>query len=188
MDASRVARSRGAPFLAPLFSLVVALSGAPATAAPPEAAEDLIAVVEDAERPIGVTKTAVQALGDRGDPRAVPIGVYAKSYLESLNLWKAVSPKVVPTENVRAALAAVEAGNADASIVYRTDAAISKKVKVAFEVPSREGPKISYSMAMVKGARELRAAEKFLAHLNSEDAAKVFRKFSFIVVDPPKGP
>ena len=123
-----------------------------------------------------------------GDPRAVPIGVYAKGYLEGLNLWKAVGPKVVPTENVRAALAAVEAGNADASIVYRTDAAISKKVKVAFEVPSRDGPKISYSMAMVKGARELRAAEKFLAHLNSEDAAKVFRKFGFIVVDPPKGP
>ena len=123
-----------------------------------------------------------------GDPRAVPIGVYSKSYLEGLNLWKAVGPKVVPTENVRAALAAVEAGNADASIVYRTDAAISKKVRVAFEVPSREGPKISYSMAMVKGARELRAAEKFLAHLNSEDAAKVFRKFGFIVVDSPKGP
>jgi len=73
MDASRVARSRGAPFLAHLFSLVVALSGVPATAAPPEAAEDLIAVVEDAERPVGVTKTAVQALGDRGDPRAVPV-------------------------------------------------------------------------------------------------------------------
>jgi len=123
-----------------------------------------------------------------GDPRAVPIGVYAKGYLEGLNLWKAVGPKVVPTENVRAALAAVEAGNADASIVYRTDAAISKKLRVAFEVPSREGPKISYPMAMVKGARELRAAEKFLAHLNSEDAAKVFRKFGFIVVDSPKGP
>jgi len=30
--------------------------------------------------------------------------------------------RVVPTENVRAALAAVEAGNVDAGVVYKTDA------------------------------------------------------------------
>jgi len=123
-----------------------------------------------------------------GDPRSVPIGVYARSYLEGLSLWKAVAPKVVATENVRAALAAVEAGNADASIVYKTDAAISKKVRVVFEVPRQAGPKISYPMAIVKGAPEPQAATKFLAQLGSEDAAKVFRKFGFIVIDEQKGP
>src|SRR5262245_53506408 len=85
-----------------------------------------------------------------GDPRAVPIGIYAREYLEKLKLWEAIRPKIVATENVRAALAAVEAGNADASIVYKTDAAISEKVKVAFEVPVEEGPRIRYPMAMLK--------------------------------------
>ena len=40
------------------------------------------------------------------DPHAVPAGVYAKAWLDKLRLWPAVEPKVIPTENVRAALAA----------------------------------------------------------------------------------
>jgi molybdate transport system substrate-binding protein len=90
----------------------------------------------------------------------------------------------VATENVRAALAAVEAGNADASIVYKTDAAISKKVKVAFEVPLEEGPKIRYPMAMLKDAREPVAAKKFFEYLSSDDAGKIFKSYGFIVIEP----
>src|SRR5881394_2553583 len=73
------------------------------------------------------------------DPGIVPAGVYAREYLEKQNLWASVKGKVIPTENVRGALAAVESGNVDAGIVYRTDAAISKKVKVAYEVPVQDG-------------------------------------------------
>jgi molybdate transport system substrate-binding protein len=122
-----------------------------------------------------------------GDPRAVPIGVYAREYLEKLNLWQKIKPKVVPTENVRAALAAVESGDADASIVYQTDAAISKKVKVALAVPPGEGPRISYPMALVKGSRHPEAAAKFFAYLGSEAAGKVFKQYGFIVLEPQKG-
>jgi molybdate transport system substrate-binding protein len=123
-----------------------------------------------------------------GDPQAVPIGVYARQYLESLKLWADVAPKVVATENVRAALAAVEAGNADASIVYKTDAAISKKVRIAFEVPPKEGPKISYPMALLKDSAEPAAATTFLDYLNSEEAAKTFTRYGFVVFPPTKGP
>jgi molybdate transport system substrate-binding protein len=122
-----------------------------------------------------------------GDPRAVPIGIYAREYLEKLKLWEAVRPKVVATENVRAALAAVEAGNADASIVYKTDAAISKKVKVAFEVPMEDGPKIRYPMAMLKDSREPAAAKKFFEYLTSEEAGSVFERYCFLVIKPSKG-
>ena len=73
------------------------------------------------------------------DPQAVPAGVYARTWLESLGLWKEIADKVVPALNVRAALSAVESENADAGIVYRTDAAVSKRVKVAFTVPARQG-------------------------------------------------
>jgi molybdate transport system substrate-binding protein len=123
-----------------------------------------------------------------GDPRAVPIGVYAREYLQRLKLWGDVAPKVVATENVRAALAAVEAGNADASIVYKTDAAISKKVKIAFEVPAKEGPKISYPMALLKDSPEPAAAARFLDFLNSEEAGSIFRKYGFIVLPALKEP
>ena len=86
------------------------------------------------------------------EPSSVPAGVYSKKFLERAGVWDAVAPKVVPTENVRATLAAVESGNVEAGIVYKTDAAISKKVRIAFEVPAARGPAISYPFALVRGA------------------------------------
>jgi len=115
------------------------------------------------------------------DPQTVPAGIYSKQCLEKLNLWSAIEPKVVPTDNVRAALAAVESGNVEAGMVYKTDAAISKKIKVACEIPPRDSPNISYSMAVVKASQEPVAAKKFLAYLNSENAGRVFKKFGFVV-------
>lgn len=115
------------------------------------------------------------------EPQSVPAGLYAREYLTRLGLWDKVAGKVVPTENVRAALAAVEAGNADAAIVYKTDAGISKRVKVACEVPLAEGPKISYPFAVVAESKQKAAAKRFLAYLESEPALAVFRKHGFLV-------
>jgi molybdate transport system substrate-binding protein len=115
------------------------------------------------------------------EPKTVPAGIYAKEYLQKQYLWPAIQAKVIPTENVRAALAAVESGNVEAAIVYKTDAAISKKVKVACELPLANGPVISYPMAVVKETKQSGAAKKFLQFLNSEGAAKIFEKFGFII-------
>ena len=115
------------------------------------------------------------------EPKTVPAGIYASAYLRKQNLWTAVESKVVPTENVRAALAAVEAGNAEAGIVYKTDAAISKKVKIAYEVPPADNPAISYPLAVLKEAKNPEAANRFVKQLNSEAGGQVFKKFGFIV-------
>lgn len=116
------------------------------------------------------------------DPKAVPAGVYAKAWLEQIKLWPEISPKVVPTENVRAALAAVESGNVEAGIVYKTDAAISRKVKVAFEVPPAEGPAIRYPVALIAKAKAPETARNFLKQLENAASVKVFEKFGFIVL------
>jgi len=115
------------------------------------------------------------------EPRTVPAGIYAKEYLQKQKLWPTVEAKVVPTENVRAALAAVEAGNVEAGIVYKTDAAISRKVRIACEVPASDGPAISYPMALMAEAKEPEAAKRFLKHLDSDEAGRVFEKPGFIV-------
>jgi molybdate transport system substrate-binding protein len=115
------------------------------------------------------------------DPKAVPAGVYAKAWLEKSGLWPAIQPKVIPTENVRAALAAVASGNVDAGVVYKTDAAISKNVKIACEVPRADGPDIRYPMALVKGAPQPDAAKKFLDFLSSEEAGQVFARYGFLL-------
>ena len=127
-----------------------------------------------------VTKIAV------GDPKAVPAGIYAREWLTKLGQWAAVEPKLVPTESVRAALAAVESGNVDAGIVYKTDAGISKKVKVVYEVPSSEGPHIIYPMALIQGAKNPEAGQSYLTFLDSKEAVVKFQQFGFIVL--PEAP
>jgi molybdate transport system substrate-binding protein len=117
------------------------------------------------------------------EPTSVPVGVYSRKFLEKAGLWGVVSPKIVPTENARATLAAVESGNVDAGVVYRTDAAISKKVRIAFEVPAATGPSISYPFALVKGAPREPAARKFLEYLSSKAAREAFVRYGFLVRD-----
>ena len=119
-----------------------------------------------------------------GDPAGVPAGVYARCYLASLGLWDALAPRVVPTRSVRAALAVVEAGEADAGIVYRTDARSSDEVAVAFEVPEGEGPAIAYPAAVLTGAPNPAGAARFLAHLQLPAAREAFRQAGFIVPAP----
>ena len=115
------------------------------------------------------------------EPQTVPAGIYAREYLQKVGLWDAVKEMVVPTENVRAALAAVESGNVDAGIIYKTDSLISKKVKIAVEIPAAEGPKISYPVAVLKSSKEPERAKKFAEYLAGPKARAIFAKFGFIV-------
>jgi len=116
------------------------------------------------------------------DPRAVPAGVYARDYLLKQGLWAKVEKKVVAAMDVRAALAAVVAGNADAGIVYKTDAVTSRQVRVAFAVPGAEGPRITYPVAQVAGGKSPDSGARFLKYLFSPEAQAVFRKHGFVPV------
>ncbi len=113
------------------------------------------------------------------ETQTVPAGIYARQYLEKIGLWDAVKEKVVPTENVRTALAAVESGNVEAGIVYKTDSLISKKVQVAVEIPAAEGPEISYPIAVLKSSRQPERAKKFAEYLAGPAARSIFEKFGF---------
>lgn len=117
------------------------------------------------------------------EPRTVPAGIYARQYLERKGLWERLAGRVVPTENVRAALAAVESGNVDAGIVYKTDAGIAKRVKIAWEVPRAETPAISYPFAVLAGSERKEAARKLLHYLHSPPALAVFRKHGFLILE-----
>jgi molybdate transport system substrate-binding protein len=115
------------------------------------------------------------------DPQAVPAGVYARTWLEAIGLWEKVKGRVVPTLNVRAALSAVESENGDAGIVYRTDAALSKRVKVAFEVPKDQGPAIVYPMAPVATSKSP-ATAALVRYLLSARARHAYARYGFDVL------
>jgi molybdate transport system substrate-binding protein len=114
-----------------------------------------------------------------GDPAAVPAGVYAKQYLEKEGVWATLESRMVPTGSVRAALAAVESGAADAAIVYRTDARTALKATVAFVVSGSAGPRIEYPGAVVSATTAPEEAKRFLAFLRSETAVRIFQRFGF---------
>jgi molybdate transport system permease protein len=109
------------------------------------------------------------------DPSSVPAGVYARSYLERIGMWERVRPKVIPVENVRAALAAVEAGNADSAIVYKTD---TKR----YTREIADGPPISYAFAVTANAKNPDGARAFLQLLQSDAARQIFVRHGFLVL------
>jgi molybdate transport system substrate-binding protein len=120
-----------------------------------------------------------------GDPEAVPAGVYAKEWLIAEGVWNELQPKLVPVANVRAALAAVENGSADAAFIYESDAWLSagsapapprRAYISAAWVPDR----IVYPAAIVKSSRNRAAAARFLKFLCGPEAAAVFEKHRFI--------
>lgn len=117
------------------------------------------------------------------EPSSVPVGVYSSKYLTDEGLWDQVKPKVVPVQDVRATLASVESGNVEAGFVYKTDAAVSKKVKIAYEVPVDKGPKIIYPVAIVKESKRKDAAREFMNYVQSPLAKDAFKKYGFVVLD-----
>jgi molybdate transport system substrate-binding protein len=114
-----------------------------------------------------------------GDPEAVPAGVYAKAWLEKEGLWRVLMPRMVPGGSVRAALAAVESGAADAGIVYRTDARLALKATVAYVLPADRGPRIVYPAAIVRTTTVPDESKRFLDYLRGADAKRIFEGLGF---------
>jgi molybdate transport system substrate-binding protein len=121
-----------------------------------------------------VTKIAL------ADPRHVPAGKYARHALESLGLWNKLAPKVVSGSDVRAALAYVETGAADAGIVYASDAQQSKHARVAFAIPEALSGKIRYVLALLKQG-PVPDSQELYKYLASPEAAALFARYGFDV-------
>ena len=115
-----------------------------------------------------------------GDPVHVPAGMYGQQALENLGVWKEVKQRVAPMKDVRAALVLVERAETPLGLVYATDAAISKKVRVVGTFPPKSHAPIVYPMAVVAGGRTDVAA-KFLNFLKTPTARAVFVKYGFKV-------
>lgn len=113
-----------------------------------------------------------------GEPRSVPAGEYAQEVFQNLGILAQIKPKFVLANNVRQVLAAVESGNADAGVVYATDARISPRVKQVVIAPEIHSP-IVYPIAVLKNSKNVAAAREYVQFLLSEQAQSVFRKYGF---------
>ncbi len=120
-----------------------------------------------------------------GNPEAVPAGIYAREWLETVSCngasaWDAVTGRIAPAPNVRAALGLVEAGRDIPGIVYATDAAMSDKVRVIHEVTGEDAPVITYHAAIVNNESDHETARLFLDFLSGEQATEIYRRHGFI--------
>lgn len=115
-----------------------------------------------------------------GDPASVPAGTYAQAALTTLGLWDQVAPRLARVQNVRAALLLVERGEAPLGIVYATDAAASRGVRVVGTFPDGSHPPITYPFALLRGG-DTAEARALLAFLTGPDAVPVYRRLGFSV-------
>jgi molybdate transport system substrate-binding protein len=131
---------------------------------------------------IGKGFPLARVLGDgrlaMAEPETVPAGRYGRAALIALGVWRDVEPKVARAENVRAALALVERGEAPLGIVYATDAKASAKVRVVGTFPEASHPPIRYPAALVKTSANA-GAPAFLDFLATREARAIFARYGF---------
>ena len=126
-----------------------------------------------------ITKADTIALGD---PKSVPAGQYAQEILTNLKNWNDVKKKASFGTNVTEVLNWVAKGSASCGVVYATDAASNKDVKVLAEAPADAlKTPVIYPVAALKKSKNKDAADKFVKFLQSEKALKVFRSYGFTI-------
>ena len=112
---------------------------------------------------------------------AVPVGHYSKTLLANLHLYDELKPKFAFAENVRAALALVGSGAADAGFVYATDLGSenSARVREVFRAGAAAGLAIRYPAAVLKSSKQTALAARYVQLLRSPAAQAVFKKYGF---------
>ena len=142
-----------------------------------------LAVVVPQDAPQSLTLQAVLEGGISrlgiGEPSAVPIGVYARRWLERQGAWSRLLPKVVPFPTPGGVVAGVNAGRVDAGIVYRTDA-MTASLRVIAIISGKDHPYLGIvqSAAVIAGSDEA-GGRRFLDFLKSDAARDVFRRRGF---------
>lgn len=127
--------------------------------------------------PAALTKPELKhlALADEN----VPAGRYARAALRAAGVWDALKDRVVNGGSARAAMTWVSRGEAEAGIVYASDAKADPKVRVTHVFPEKDHPKILYAAALVKNGADPAVAKEFLDFLSSAKAQAIFSSAGF---------
>lgn len=116
-----------------------------------------------------------------GEPKGVPVGQYSEEILTKLGILDAVKAKAVYGSDVRQVLAWVASGEADAGLVYATDAAVEPSVRVVATAPAGTHKPVIYPAAVLKDTKHLDTAKDFLAFVSNDKNKERFAKYGFEV-------
>jgi molybdate transport system substrate-binding protein len=110
---------------------------------------------------------------------AVPAGAYTRQVLGNLGLSGALDNVVSNEQDVKAVLAKVALGEADAGFVYLTDArAASGRVR-AIRLPARAQPTVRYEIAVVRATANRARARAFVARVLGPAGRRALRAAGF---------
>ncbi len=120
----------------------------------------------------------------------VPVGRYAREVLRNLSRRpgfgagfapRALANLVSEEENVKAVVAKVQLGEADAGIVYRSDVGrpLARFVRV-FELPAEANVLARYPIAVVRGSRHANAARAFVDLVRSAEGQALLCAHGFL--------
>jgi molybdate transport system substrate-binding protein len=111
--------------------------------------------------------------------KTVPCGVYAATVMSRHGMVIAES-KITRGVDATATLNAVSTGDADAAMVYSTDALSAKKLISVISIPVGKNVKASYGIAVVRGSKNSKQAEAFMQYVLSPAGQKVLKTFGFL--------
>jgi molybdate transport system substrate-binding protein len=94
-----------------------------------------------------------------------------------LGVWDEVQGRIVPADDVRAAMAFVARAETPLGIVYATDALLEKRVRIVDTFPQDSHLPITYPIALVATAKP--EARGFVAYLRSPAGRAVFAHYGF---------
>ena len=142
------------------------------------------------------------ALNDLANPglkivlasKSVPVGGYALDFLAKASKLPEYTETYSPTvlanvvsyeDNVKAVLSKVALGEADAGIVYTTDAATVKDGSIGMlEIPDTLNTIAAYPIATTKNAKNADLAQKFVDYVLGPEGQKVLAQYGFIPAAP----
>jgi len=115
------------------------------------------------------------------DPASVPSGRYAEETLTKRGLWDIAKRKAIFGENVRQTLTYVANGDAEAGVVFKTDALHDVgRVRIVTEAnPGKDHEPILYPAALLKDAPNRSAGQSFLQFLQGKEAQKILARYGF---------
>ena len=112
------------------------------------------------------------------DPATAPAGEYFESALWEKGLYERLSDQIVPTLDVRAALAAVSSGNVAYAFVYRTDAMSIDTVEIALSLEGVSADTMPRYYALPLDSDD--AANDFIEFLLSPKSLEIFGAYGFV--------
>lgn len=122
-----------------------------------------------------------------GDPKTSSVGKVAAQFLKHSQLESKLKSHYVFGEHSRAVLDLVANGEAEVGVVYRTDAALSKKVRIVDTTPVDSHTPVHYAVALPWTAKNVSGASDFIEFLLKPQIQTLLQEYGFDRVSPNAG-